>query len=227
MGHLARFLAAQKAKADAEGGSVGFVGTSGVISPDFSGPEGVAEGGSVGFVGTSGVLGGEFRAGVTTIEEGSMHPLNHSFNYIPLTSPVDSPPNSTAYDPEAPYKTYETPGSGTVHVAAALNSGGYDPETPYKTYETPPSGVSWPPRDPRLADWPIPVRQLWAALVVVQEAAGLGWREAEALAFRETLARVEAGELGPKSEPAPPARPSAPAPTSARRRPEPAGMFPN
>ncbi len=93
--------------------------------------------------------------------------------------------------------------------------------------ETSPAVQDWPPRDPRLSTWPIPVRQTWADRVVEHEAAGLGWREAEALAFRETLARVEAGELSPESAPLSLTRASAPATTSTRRRPEPAEMFPS
>lgn len=51
-----------------------------------------------------------------------------------------------------------------------------------------PSPSSWPPRDPRLAKWPLKRRRRWGERANALEDAGLDWREAEQQAFQELLA---------------------------------------
>jgi len=63
-----------------------------------------------------------------------------------------------------------------------------------------PSPSSWPPRDPRLAKWPLKRRRRWGVRANALEDAGLDWREAEQQAFQELLA-----------EPPQPTTPTAPA----------------
>jgi len=185
MGHRARFLAAQKAKAETGGGVVGFVGRPGVVN-------------------------GEFGGRLPATEEGRLHPLNQSFinNYHPPSPTLmPSPTDLTGYDPAAPCKTYETPFAGSAQPDGAPISGGYDSDPTHKTYETPAEVASWPPRPPELSTWPIPVRQAWADRTAELEAAGLDWREAERTAFAEVRAAVEGGaKFGPEDAPdAPPA----------------------
>jgi len=50
-----------------------------------------------------------------------------------------------------------------------------------------PAKTTWPPRDPRLAGWPIPRRQRWGERANALEDTGVHWAEAERLAFEEVL----------------------------------------
>jgi hypothetical protein len=55
----------------------------------------------------------------------------------------------------------------------------------------------WPPRDPRLTDWPIPWRQAWGERANALEDTGLKWNDAERQAFAELLAMMESGAKEP------------------------------
>jgi TubC N-terminal docking domain len=86
--------------------------------------------------------------------------------------------------------------------------------------------TAWPPRDPRLAGWPLDKRERWGRRANTLEDEGQDWRDAERQAFAEVLAeRVEAGlsGIGPDTKAEEAARgsdatalPSAPARRKAR-----------
>jgi hypothetical protein len=48
----------------------------------------------------------------------------------------------------------------------------------------------WPPRPSELACWPIAWRQRWADRAEAHQAAGLGWQEAERLAYQATREEI-------------------------------------
>jgi hypothetical protein len=59
----------------------------------------------------------------------------------------------------------------------------------------------WPPRDPRLAEWPASWRERWARRSAELEDAGTRWPDSERRAFLETVAERLAVGLGAEAEP--------------------------
>jgi hypothetical protein len=51
--------------------------------------------------------------------------------------------------------------------------------------------VTWPPRAPELADWPVEWRERWGRLANELEESGMAWNHAESMAFDLTKGEKE------------------------------------